>query len=231
MCLPLRPRAAPSPLLAAPSPHSRPPAAAAAREPAGAAPRAAAAAPRAVPPGVGPAHEDWLPGAQGHRPALHCIGAMRQRAERAGAYGRRLCPARLLTLPPTHTCSPPRAARPRASPSTPLPSPRASTVPQSSRYAHQLERFACIYTSHVSNLIFYSPLKSYRGAAGELRVRLARSRAAARRRPPAAPGSLCCAAAPARLACPQCLPRPRLPSLPLACRPHDSRGGAAGQLS
>ena len=27
----------------------------------------------------------------------------------------------------------------------------------------QLERFACLYTSHVSNLAFYSPEKSYRG--------------------------------------------------------------------
>lgn len=34
---------------------------------------------------------------------------------------------------------------------------------QNSRYAHQMERFACLYTSHVSNLIFYSPLKSWRG--------------------------------------------------------------------
>lgn len=34
---------------------------------------------------------------------------------------------------------------------------------QNSRYAHQIERFACLYTSHVSNLMFYSPLKSYRG--------------------------------------------------------------------
>jgi HAD superfamily 5'-nucleotidase-like hydrolase len=34
---------------------------------------------------------------------------------------------------------------------------------QSSRYAHQVERFACLYTSHVSNMMFYSPLKSYRG--------------------------------------------------------------------
>ena len=24
-------------------------------------------------------------------------------------------------------------------------------------------RFACVYTSHVSNLLFYSPLKSYKG--------------------------------------------------------------------
>jgi 5' nucleotidase family len=28
--------------------------------------------------------------------------------------------------------------------------------------ALQLERFACLYTSHVSNLCFYSPTKSYR---------------------------------------------------------------------
>ena len=34
---------------------------------------------------------------------------------------------------------------------------------QNSRYAHQVERFACIYASHVSNMMFYSPLKSYRG--------------------------------------------------------------------
>lgn len=34
---------------------------------------------------------------------------------------------------------------------------------QNSRYAHQIERFACLYTSHVSNLMFYSPLKSHRG--------------------------------------------------------------------
>lgn len=33
---------------------------------------------------------------------------------------------------------------------------------QNSRYAHQIERFACLYTSHVSNLMFYSPLKSYK---------------------------------------------------------------------
>lgn len=32
---------------------------------------------------------------------------------------------------------------------------------KNSRYAHQAERFACMYTSHVSNLMFYSPLKSY----------------------------------------------------------------------
>lgn len=34
---------------------------------------------------------------------------------------------------------------------------------QNSRFAHQVERFACLYTSHVSNLSFYSPNKSYRG--------------------------------------------------------------------
>ena len=33
---------------------------------------------------------------------------------------------------------------------------------QNSRFAHQVERFACLYTSHVSNLTFYSPDKSYR---------------------------------------------------------------------
>lgn len=33
---------------------------------------------------------------------------------------------------------------------------------QNSRYAHQIERFACLYTSHVSNMLFYSPLKSYK---------------------------------------------------------------------
>jgi 5'-nucleotidase len=35
---------------------------------------------------------------------------------------------------------------------------------QNSRFAHQVERFACLYTSHVSNLCFYSPDKSYRCA-------------------------------------------------------------------
>lgn len=33
---------------------------------------------------------------------------------------------------------------------------------QNSRLAHQIERFACLYTSHVSNLLYYSPTKSYR---------------------------------------------------------------------
>jgi hypothetical protein len=35
---------------------------------------------------------------------------------------------------------------------------------QNSRYAHQIERFACLYTSHVSNLAAYSPDKSWRAA-------------------------------------------------------------------
>lgn len=35
---------------------------------------------------------------------------------------------------------------------------------QNSRYAHQVERFACLYTSHVSNLAYYSPEKSWRAA-------------------------------------------------------------------
>ena len=34
---------------------------------------------------------------------------------------------------------------------------------QNSKYAHLLERFACLYTSHVSNLAFYSPTKKFRG--------------------------------------------------------------------
>jgi HAD superfamily 5'-nucleotidase-like hydrolase len=33
---------------------------------------------------------------------------------------------------------------------------------QNSRFAHQVERFACLYTSHVSNLHFVSPDKSFR---------------------------------------------------------------------
>ncbi|TXG52221.1 hypothetical protein EZV62_021390 [Acer yangbiense] len=33
---------------------------------------------------------------------------------------------------------------------------------QNSRFAHQVERFACLYTSHVSNLSLYSPDKYYR---------------------------------------------------------------------
>eukprot|EP00877_Chromochloris_zofingiensis_P002493 jgi/Chrzof1/12244/Cz06g26250.t1 len=32
---------------------------------------------------------------------------------------------------------------------------------QNSRYAHQMDRFACLYTSHVSNLAYYSPEKLY----------------------------------------------------------------------
>ncbi|KAG4147013.1 hypothetical protein ERO13_D05G196832v2 [Gossypium hirsutum] len=33
---------------------------------------------------------------------------------------------------------------------------------QNSRFAHQVERFACLYTSQVSNLSLYSPDKCYR---------------------------------------------------------------------
>lgn len=29
-------------------------------------------------------------------------------------------------------------------------------------FSHLVERFACLYTSHVGNLLAYSPLKSYR---------------------------------------------------------------------
>ena len=32
----------------------------------------------------------------------------------------------------------------------------------------QLERFACVYTSHVSNLSFYSPDKTFRCACAEI---------------------------------------------------------------
>ena len=34
---------------------------------------------------------------------------------------------------------------------------------QSSRFAHQVERYACLYTSHASNLLLASPLKSWKG--------------------------------------------------------------------
>ena len=34
---------------------------------------------------------------------------------------------------------------------------------QNSRFAHQLERYACLYTSHARNLVAYSPVKTYRG--------------------------------------------------------------------
>lgn len=34
---------------------------------------------------------------------------------------------------------------------------------QNSLLAHQIDRFACLYTSHVGNLVFYSPFKRYRG--------------------------------------------------------------------
>ena len=36
---------------------------------------------------------------------------------------------------------------------------------QNSRFAHQVERFACLYTSKASNLLYYSPYKSYRTSA------------------------------------------------------------------
>ena len=39
---------------------------------------------------------------------------------------------------------------------------------QLSRYGHQMERFACLFTSHIANLLYYSPLKSYRGKTDEL---------------------------------------------------------------
>lgn len=39
---------------------------------------------------------------------------------------------------------------------------------QNSFLSHQIERFACIYTSHVNNLIFYSPFRSYRGRVDKL---------------------------------------------------------------
>jgi hypothetical protein len=34
---------------------------------------------------------------------------------------------------------------------------------QNSMYAHLLERFACLYTSHVANLRLYSPYAKFRG--------------------------------------------------------------------
>jgi hypothetical protein len=34
---------------------------------------------------------------------------------------------------------------------------------QNSRYGHQIDRFACLYTSHVANMAFYSPDKAYGG--------------------------------------------------------------------
>ena len=47
---------------------------------------------------------------------------------------------------------------------------------QNSRFAHQVERFACLYTSHVSNLAFYSPDKSYRCVTAEQMNRMLRSK-------------------------------------------------------
>lgn len=37
-----------------------------------------------------------------------------------------------------------------------------------SRFANQIGRFACLYTSHVGNLSYYSPNKSYRALQDEL---------------------------------------------------------------
>ncbi|KAL6757409.1 purine 5'-nucleotidase [Haematococcus lacustris] len=34
---------------------------------------------------------------------------------------------------------------------------------QNSRFAHQVERYACIYTSHISNLAYYSPTQKWQG--------------------------------------------------------------------
>jgi len=39
---------------------------------------------------------------------------------------------------------------------------------QNSRFSSQIERFACLYTSHVGNLRYYSPNKSYRGLQDEM---------------------------------------------------------------
>mmetsp|Transcript_29442 Transcript_29442/g.94283 ORF Transcript_29442/g.94283 Transcript_29442/m.94283 type:complete len:150 (-) Transcript_29442:118-567(-) len=39
---------------------------------------------------------------------------------------------------------------------------------QNSRFASQVERFACLYTSHVGNLRFYSPHKVFRTTAEDL---------------------------------------------------------------
>jgi len=39
---------------------------------------------------------------------------------------------------------------------------------QNSRFANQIGRFACLYTSHVGNMAYYSPNKSYRGLQDEL---------------------------------------------------------------
>ena len=39
---------------------------------------------------------------------------------------------------------------------------------QNSRFAHQLERYACLYTSHARNLVAYSPAKTYRGLSDSM---------------------------------------------------------------
>ena len=37
------------------------------------------------------------------------------------------------------------------------------TGAQNSRWAQQVQEYACLYTSHARNLLAYSPAKSYRG--------------------------------------------------------------------
>lgn len=49
---------------------------------------------------------------------------------------------------------------------------------QTSRYGHQIERYACLYTAHSANLGMYCPEHSFRG-----RVDLMAHEAAPRRRP------------------------------------------------
>jgi hypothetical protein len=106
----------------------------AAREPAGPPLPAVAQAPRAVPPRVGPAHEDRLPKQQ----ICPSNGAVRRARVRVGADEHLLrCCARC--LPVGHW-----------------------SVTNGLDGSDDC-RFACLYTSHVSNLIFYSPLKSWRG--------------------------------------------------------------------
>jgi hypothetical protein len=39
---------------------------------------------------------------------------------------------------------------------------------QNSQFASQVARFACLYSSHVGNLRFYSPNKSYRALQDEM---------------------------------------------------------------
>jgi len=48
----------------------------------------------------------------------------------------------------------------------PQPPPLAHAHTRTHAHSATACRFACLFTSHVSNLIFYSPLKSYRGGSG-----------------------------------------------------------------